>query len=403
MKRGTPGFRGERLKEARDVRGLSAPSLGELANVSPQAIYQYESDRSSPSPEVVHRIATATNLPEAFFLLPPRSRDHGAIFYRSMAAATKGARRRAERRFSWFQDIVGYLSEYVAFPEPNLPSLDLPDDPLLISDNEIEEAADYVRKEWRMGDGPIANVVLLLENQGVLVARDRLGAETLDGLSAQSASLDWPFVFIGTDKGSPARWRFDAAHELGHILLHSHLDPATLNRPELFAKVEQQAHRFAAALLLPMASFGDELVAVNLDAFQALKPKWKVSIAMMLTRARHAGFVSDDAYRRLWIALSRKKWRTVEPFDDIMEIEEPRLARRAFELILENGAQTPADITTRLALPPADIETLCALPKGFLENYARVALRSRPSDPRREDSGASAQILPFPRRPVSGP
>lgn len=68
-------------------------------------------------------------------------------------------------------------------PEPNFPDLDLPADPIPLSDSEIEQAAEDVRRYWRMGDGPIANMILLLENQGAIVGRDRLGADTLDGVS----------------------------------------------------------------------------------------------------------------------------------------------------------------------------------------------------------------------------
>src|ERR1019366_3513946 len=69
MRVGSPGFSGQRLREAREVRSLSVTSLSELANVSAQAIYQYENGRRSPSPDVLAKIALAVKLPPAFFLL----------------------------------------------------------------------------------------------------------------------------------------------------------------------------------------------------------------------------------------------------------------------------------------------------------------------------------------------
>src|SRR5690242_15820298 len=104
MRVGTPGFSGQRLREAREARGLSAISLSELTAVSAQAIYQYENGRRSPSPDVLEKIAVATSLPPAFFLLPDRSEVNSPIFYRSMSTATKGARNRARHRFRWLQD-----------------------------------------------------------------------------------------------------------------------------------------------------------------------------------------------------------------------------------------------------------------------------------------------------------
>lgn len=385
MRVGTPGFSGQRLREAREARGLSAISLSEIADVSAQAIYKYENGRSSPSADVLQKIASVTNLPPAFFLLPDRQEDNTTVFYRSMSTATKGARNRARRRFAWLRDIVSYLSEFVALPTANFPRIDVPDDPILLSDNEIEDAAEELRRYWRMSDGPIANMVLLLENQGAVIARDRLGAETLDGMSQFVTEQKRPYITIGIDKGSPARWRFDAAHELGHSILHANVGPGILMRPEQFKRIEQQANRFASAFLLPLASFGDELFGVSLDAFRALKPKWNVSIAMMIVRARDAGLLSEESERRLWIGMSRRKWRIVEPYDDSTEIEEPRVLRRSFQLILEEGGQTPADVTGRLALPPTDIETLSCLPPGYLGGYSRVAL-IRHSRPRHTDA-----------------
>jgi Zn-dependent peptidase ImmA (M78 family) len=375
-------------------------SLSELANVSAQAIYQYESGRRSPSPDVLEKLAIAVNLPPAFFLLPDRSESTGPLFYRSMSTATKAARSRAHHRLTWLQDIGDYLSEFVALPDANFPDLDLPTDPMLLSNDEIEQAAEDARRYWRMWDGPIANMILLLENLGAVVARDQLGADTLDGLSQFAPVRERPYIVIGIDKGTPARWRFDAAHELGHILLHAKVQPEKLDRPEMHKKIEQQAHRFARAFLLPLASFGDDLFGVSLDAFRALKPRWNVSIATMIFRARDAGLLSEDTERKLRIGMSRHKWRISEPYDDTTRAEEPRLLRRSFELILDERAQTPADVTAQLGLPSSDIETLSGLPAGYLSDYTRVVLlpQAAGSPVRPIRATGDAQVIDLSRR-----
>jgi Zn-dependent peptidase ImmA (M78 family) len=183
-----------------------------------------------------------------------------------------------------------------------------------------------------------------------------------------------PYMVIGVDKGSPARWRFDAAHELGHMLLHANIGREILDRPEMHKKIEEQAHHFARAFLLPLGSFGDDLFGVSLDAFRAIKPRWNVSIATMIFRARDAGLLSEETERKLRIGMSRHKWRVSEPYDETTEAEEPRLLRRSFEMILSKSDQTPGDVTARTGLPTSDIETLSGLPTGYLANYSRVAL-----------------------------
>jgi Zn-dependent peptidase ImmA (M78 family) len=296
-----------------------------------------------------------------------------------MSAATKGARNRARHRLRWLQDIVAYASDFVALPDSNFPDLQVPADPIMLADIEIEQAAEDARRYWRMGDGPIANMILLLENQGAIVARDQLGADTLDGLSQFITEDDRPYMVIGVDKGSPARWRFDAAHELGHMLLHANIGRETLDRPEMHRKIEEQAHRFARAFLLPLGSFGDDLFGVSLDAFRAIKPRWNVSIATMIFRARDAGLLSEDTERKLRIGMSRHKWRVREPYDDTTETEEPRVLRRSLEMILSQSDQTPGDVMAQTGLPTSDIETLSALPTGYLANYSRVALLPPPN------------------------
>lgn len=374
-------------------------ALAEMVDVSVQSISAYENERSSPGPGVVSKIASTLNLPEHFFTLPERRYERGAIFYRSMSSTTKTARSRAEQRFAWLRDMVHYLSTFVSLPESNVPALSLPADPLLLSDDDIEDAADVVRRYWRLGEAPIANMVLLLENQGAIIARDLLGADTLDSLSEFVEHDARPYIVVGTDRGTPARWRFDVAHELGHMVLHAHVDPRLLTQAGHHKRIEQQAHRFAAAFLLPLAPFGEDLFAVNLDTLRTLKPKWKASIATMIMRARHGGFLTEDGERRLWINMSRRGWRRIEPYDDTMAAEEPRLLRRAFELTLNEGDQTPDDVVSTLGLSRSDVEALAGLPSGYLAGFARVSmLTHRPSERVVGPTETPAEVIRMPVR-----
>lgn len=386
MPRGTPGFSGSRLREAREVRGMTGVALSEVLGVSPQAIHNYESGRSTPSPSVTEKMSAALNLPVPFFTTPPRpvngTRDEErVIFYRSMAAATKAARTRAEHRERWLEDLTDYVSCYVALPDVNIPDA-APMNILSIRGDDIEQVAEDARRHWRMMDGPIGNMVSLLENQGVVVARDAFGADTLDSLSVFSHGR--PFVMIGTDKGTAVRWRFDAAHELGHLVLHRHLDRRSFALAKDVRQIEEQANRFAAAFLLPMAAFGEDFFSASLDALRSIKSKWRVSIAMMIMRARYSGLISEEHERRLWINYSRRGWRRNEPLDDTLETEHPGLLRSAVELILEQHNQARSELASTLALSDRDVESLCALKAGTLaaSEAAPVAFRGHATEAR---------------------
>lgn len=105
--------------------------------------------------------------------------------------------------------------------------------------------------------------------------------------------------------------------------------------------------------------------------------------------------------KRLWINVSRRGWRRVEPYDETMEVEEPRLLRRAVKLVLTEGAQTPEDVLAALALPAVDVEALCGLPNGYLANFSRVVLREERTTVVR-DTDTPAEVIPITRRTRRG-
>jgi len=350
--------------------------LAEVVGVSPQAISQYETGRSSPSPDVLRRIAEVLGVYEHFFILPARADSERRIFFRSLSAATKAARARAERRLMWLGDLVDYISGSVELPATTFPELDLPKDHNQISAVDIESAAEDARAHWGMRDSPIVNVVALLENHGAIVARDRLGAESLDSLSECDGQTGRPYVLIGTDKGTCVRWRYDAAHELGHILMHRNIDRRSLSRQTDLATVEDQAHRFAGAFLLPLTSFGEDFFAASLDAMRTMKPKWKTSIGTMIMRARQTDLLSEDTARRLWITYNRRGWRKSEPLDDELPPEEPVVLRRAFELLGAHQVDVLHDVSTKTGITSADIGALSGLsPEHLRRSELTVTLR----------------------------
>ena len=362
---GTPGFVGARLTQAREARGLSAVALAELLELQSPSVSNYEHGRQSPSPYGMSRLLDVLKLPHPFFLRPMPAHDE-VLWYRSMSSATKLARARAAARHSWLREIIAYLSEYVDFPEVRIPTFELPGDIHDISTQLIEDIAAQCREFWNLGNSPIADIVLLLENNGVILSRGNLGAETLDAYSQRPRDFAHPIIFLGNDKASAVRSRHDASHELGHLILHGHVNANSIRNAQHFKLMEDQAHRFAAAFNLPAQGFAEQLWTPSLDAFLALKPHWKVSIGAMIVRCAQLGILSDEQMRRAWINMSRKGWRTCEPLDDRLVPERPRLLRRSFELLLKEGIKSRDQIIADLCLNAHDVESLACLDPGFL-------------------------------------
>lgn len=118
-------------------------------------------------------------------------------------------------------DFVGTLEEHVLLPELDIPQASNVD---LSNLDEIEEAAETVRSAWGLGVGPLPHVVRELERHGIMVARVSTSKHEVDAFSVKFPGR--PIVILGVDKAVTARSRFDAAHELAHLVLHSDLHAA---------------------------------------------------------------------------------------------------------------------------------------------------------------------------------
>jgi Zn-dependent peptidase ImmA (M78 family) len=101
-----------------------------------------------------------------------------------------------------------------------------------IADGEPPESPDYrpadaaiaLRTHWGIGQRPIGNMVHLLESFGIRVFSLAERATQVDAYSLWLRGL--PFVFLNTLK-TAEHSRMDAAHELGHLVLHRHGVPRT--------------------------------------------------------------------------------------------------------------------------------------------------------------------------------
>lgn len=171
-----------------------------------------------------------------------------------------------------------------------------------------------------------------------------------------------------SEKEAGVRRRYDLAHELGHLVLHRWVEQSDLEDRATLKAIEREADKFAGAFLLPSTSFPNEVYTTRLDAFIPLKERWKVSIQAMVFRCRDLDLIDDDQALNLYKQISFRRWRKKEPLDDPRKIaiEQPRLLKRAVELVLESGKKHPEDILNELALNARWIEAFCALEPGTL-------------------------------------
>lgn len=340
-------FGGDRLALAREFNGWSKEQLGREADVTGAAIGQFERGTTTPNTATLDRLAETLNVPVEFFAVDADTGTEMGAYFRSLRSTTLTQRRRARAFVQYVHQLVTALEQIVVLPECHLDRR--PVDPSSKDYDAIEEIAAATRRSWGLDPhAPLPNAVRQLETNGILVVRNYQGDAKVDAFSVPFR--DRSLVVLSTAKGKHDRSRFDVAHELGHLVMHTpdHDDTKL---------VETQAHRFAGAFLMPADGIRDELPTThrNVPALLRLKQKWGASVAAILRRSLDLERMTPEQYTNAMKALSAKGWRRNEPGD--LRPEEPTLLRRAIEVADEAGYGIE-ELAGQAALSPAFIEQL---------------------------------------------
>jgi Zn-dependent peptidase ImmA (M78 family)/transcriptional regulator with XRE-family HTH domain len=261
----------DRLRQARELRGLTQTALARQVGVHPSAIAQLETGRMQPSPEVLAAISRATGFPPAFFtrpsgpLLPP-----GSLRFRARAALTARQRRQAWAYAEILYELMASMAAQTEYPAPRLPRLD--GDP-------VAAAAGTRQALGLPPDQPIGPLIRTLEHHGVWVLAIPVPLPRRDACSAWAGGDGATPVIVVAATAAGDRRRFSVAHEVGHLVLHQmpHGSPHEL---------ERQADAFAEAFLLPEAAMRAALVPpITLTTLADLKTRWGVSLQALIQRA----------------------------------------------------------------------------------------------------------------------
>lgn len=347
-------FNPQKLTLARKRRRLSSKDLAKLIDVSPVTISRLEKANNNPDPETLDALAKALRFPKAFFFgddIDDLTKD--AASFRSLTSMTA-----KERDSALSAARIGYqLSDWVE-KKFNLPELDLID---LGHEKDPKKAAKHLRQYWGLGEKPISNMIKLLESKGILVFSLIENTKNVDAFSCWRNNKS--YVFLNTFK-SAEHSRFDAAHELGHLVLHKHGGPGG-------REAEHEANSFAASFLMPKADVISTISFVrSIDQLIKAKKRWRVSVFALAHRLHKLDILSDWQYRGFCI--DYRKYRTQEP--NGIEKEESVLWKKVFSELWKEKI-TKTDIAKTLHLPEEEIENLVF----GLTNYNADKLRDNSS------------------------
>ncbi|QBE49595.1 XRE family transcriptional regulator [Leucobacter triazinivorans] len=305
---------GGAVRRLRAALGLSQSELADRAGIAAGTMSMIENDRISATAEAIEALSTVLDCSPDYL-----RRDNGDLL-----AGRPWLRAYADAPSRTVESVVADSSTAIDAAQ----RLDLrfvPDVLPIFSgdpnnDADIEEFTAQVRVAAGLGeDDVVKNMVRTAERLGcvVLPMESELGrhlgmSNRVDGTAVirVARSNDGSTHYVPGD-----RQRFTVAHELGHLVMHFEQRPP--DSAVEAARIEKQAHRFAAAFLAPADPLIDDLNRiggrVTLSALAQLKEAWGVAIKALVVRFQHLGVIEQDHARSLYKQISARRWNKSEP------------------------------------------------------------------------------------------
>lgn len=335
--------------------------LGRQVGLTGQAIGNYEGGERRPDMDVLLRIAEVLGQPVTFFLRPGVNAPEvfGTRFFRSVGPKSNRTNAALDVKTKWLWEVVDRVSRFIRLPATKLPMPERAAGAEAFTQEEVEGIATATRRFWGLGDGPIANMIALLETNGVVVSRLEMGSERVDAFSCWIEGR--PYILLGSDKESCCRSRFDAAHELGHLVLHRGIAQDELAEKRVRERLEREAHWFAGAFLFPRAALLAEFYSTRTSHLIGLKRRWRMSMQAIAHHCKEVGQLDEAQYILFRKQVTKQKWLRKEPLDDEIPLEQPGLLPKAVRLLIDREIVPPSGFEGENGFSLEMVQRLCGI------------------------------------------
>lgn len=329
----------EMITLARDVRGLTQSKLAKVSGIRASTISRLEGGVAEASESDLSSLVNALSFPPDFFGQPGSryGSETSTLFHRRR----RQVRTRDLKRIDGLANLHRIASRQLfrSFEMDDIvevPSIRIEDFGL------VSDIAAAVRETWRMPSGPVHNLIGWLERASCLVFSYEFDTDKIDEV-VHWIPPDPPIILVNSS--APAdRVRFSLAHALGHLVMHHSEVP--------YPEMEKEANEFAAAFLTPENEIADELEPVTLQHLLSLKQYWKVSMAMLVYRAKDLRIITETRHRSLFQQLSRLGYRKSEPLP--IPRETPRVVKALLDAHKEHLGYDDRELAKLLRLNLAD-------------------------------------------------
>ncbi|RYD74495.1 MAG: ImmA/IrrE family metallo-endopeptidase [Sphingobacteriales bacterium] len=297
----------DRIKSARLINAFSLEDLSNAlgGKISRQALHRYETGEVMPDSEMINLLSDALNVRPDFFFRETEI-EIGPIEYRKLKMPVKEENKIVELTRD-------YLSRYLELEE----ILDIPtsfENPLknvgiVSSYQQVNNAANDLRKAWKLGCDPLYNVVELLEDKHIKIVK--IDADlAFDGLQTWVNGEKIPVIAYNVRKLQKAdRIRFTLLHELAHLLL----DFGDITEKQK----EKLCNQFAGAMLLPEESLIKELGIsrdrILMEELGFIKQQYGISIQAIIMRANACGIIHNYYTSQFFFMIKQMNWNIDEP------------------------------------------------------------------------------------------
>ena len=297
----------DRFKSARLLNGLSLQDLANALDnkVTRQALHRYEKGEVIPDSEMVNLLSEALKVRPDYFFRDTKV-EIGVIEYRKINRLS------AKEEAKVVEQTREYLSRYLELEEilglSNKFINHLSEYKNITTYEEVNEAANHLRKEWELGTDPIFNIVELLEDKHIKVVKIDADLD-FDGLQTW-VNGTIPVVAYNVRKlEKNDRIRFTLLHELGHLLFS--FGDITEHQKETLC------HQFAGAMLLPEETLKEELGSFRNRLFIPelgnIKKQYGISLQAIVMRAKVCGIINENYTKQFFFMIKQMNWKIDEP------------------------------------------------------------------------------------------